>query len=241
MNSMFSIFKNYPELVYGFTGKNDGSMKIFDAENQTEDETHRQNKKNYFAKVGIDFKDLVQANLVAGNKVCTVSDGDKGKFIDNADALITSSKDIFLGITSADCFPIYFYNPENKTIALAHAGWRGIIKNIIGETLNKLDPDKIFRGKILICVGPGIRLCCYDIKDEVADEFGKDYGKFITYKDDKVFVDLPGVIKHQLMSLGISENHIEDSEECTYHSGKHFSWHKERDKMKQNMAYFGIK
>lgn len=241
MKLFFSIFKNYPELVYGFTERKDGSMKIFDAENKTENKVHRQNKKRYFAKLGIDFKDLIQANLVAGNKVCAVSDSDKGKFIDDTDALVTSFRDIFLGITSADCFPLYFYNPENKTIALAHAGWRGIVKNIIGKTLDKLDPDKIFRDKILVGVGPGIRLCCYDVKDEVANEFGKNYSKFVASKGAKVFIDLPEIIKYQLTSLGITENHIEDSGKCTCHSGKHFSWHKERDKMKQNMAYFGIK
>jgi len=241
MSLKFSIFDKFPELVYGFTEKNDGSMKIFDAEKQVEDQSHKENKKRYFEKIKANFKDLIQANLVAGNRVVVVSKKDKGKFIENTDALITCGQGIFLGITVADCFPIYFYNPVNKKIGLAHAGWRGIAKNIAAKIIEKLEPDKNKLKNILVGIGPGIRKCHYDIKPEVEAEF-EEYKEFISNESEKVFIDLPQIIKYQLQTQGILKGNIEDCQECTFcKDKKYFSWRRERNKMKQAMAFIGIK
>jgi YfiH family protein len=237
MKLKFSIFESYPELIYGMTQKKDGPMKIFDAEKQKEIETHKSNKEKYFAKLEFKLADLVQGNLAAGNKVFEVLNKN-GKFIDDTDALATKKKNIVLGITVADCFPIYFYEPESGLIALAHSGWRGTAKNIAGETIKKINiPARSF----LVGIGPGIRSCHFDVKEEVLKEF-KDYPKFISQRDGKSFIDLPGIIKYQLISAGIKEENMEDCGECTFClDEKYFSWRREHDKMAQGLAYIGLK
>lgn len=237
----FEIFNKYPELIYGFTEKQDGSMKIFDVKNQKEEESHRDNKRKYFSRIGVSLNDLVGASLVGGNNVYIVSGSDKGKIIDNTDALATLNKNVFLAITVSDCFPVYFYEPNVGIAAIAHAGWRGIAKNIIEKTLEKIDPKKEYRKNILVGIGPGIELCHFDVKNEVVEKF-KNYPDFIIKKNNKVFVSLPGIIKHQLLEEGILENNIEISEDCTYCSdNKYFSWRRDKTKMMQGSAYIGIK
>ena len=54
------------------------------------------------------------------------------------DALVTSDNSLILGITAADCLPIIFYDPKNHVIGIAHAGWKGLVKGVIQNTLNKM-------------------------------------------------------------------------------------------------------
>jgi len=215
MTLRFKIFDKYPELVYGYTEKKDGSMKLFDVEKRIVNKIHRQNKKKYFSKLGINLNELVGASLIGGNDVRIASKKEKGKIIDDADALVTYNKNIFLTITVADCFPVYFFEPNTKIIALAHAGWRGVAKNIVIQTLKKIDPQKELRKSILVGIGPGIKSCCYDIEEKFLKNF-KKYPKFIFRKNNKVFIDLLGIIKLQLLKEGIFCNNIELSKDCTY-------------------------
>ena len=53
------------------------------------------------------------------------------------DALVTSDKSLILGITTADCLPIIFYDPKNQVIGIAHAGWKGLVKGVIQNTVKK--------------------------------------------------------------------------------------------------------
>lgn len=241
MSLNFSIFELYPELVYGFTEKEHGSMKIFDAEKQKEVEAHRKNKKKYFSALGVGLEEIVGASLIGGDAVEGVSQKDRGKIIDNTDSLWTKDDNTFLAITVADCFPVYFYNPKDGTIALAHAGWRGVAKNIIKKTLDNINLDKKTRVNMVAGIGPGIGKCHFDVKEEVLEKF-KAYPEFINRTGGKVFIDLLGIIKNQLKKEGILEKNIETGGGCTFcQKDQYFSWRRDKEKITQGLAYIGVK
>ena len=51
-------------------------------------------------------------------------------------------KKIIIGILTADCVPILFYDPKTKIIGCAHAGWKGALNGIIENTIEKFSEMK---------------------------------------------------------------------------------------------------
>ena len=74
-----------------------------------------------------------------------------------ADALVTKEKDIALGICTADCQAALFFDRENKVIASAHAGWKGLVQNIYKNVISLMISE--FHSKpqnILVCISPSL-------------------------------------------------------------------------------------
>lgn len=119
----FPLFEKFPKLQYGLSEKKDGSMRLFN--DFSKDQTILKNREIYFSQPGISLDRLVSADLVHGNNIQMVNKNQAGKIISNTDAIVTNTENLFLTITVADCFPVYFYEPVSKVVALAHIGWRG--------------------------------------------------------------------------------------------------------------------
>ncbi|MEO0225492.1 MAG: polyphenol oxidase family protein, partial [candidate division WOR-3 bacterium] len=83
------------------------------------------------------------------------------------DGLVTSRRDIFIGLKVADCLPIYFIAKDR--IGIVHAGWKGTLNKIALKMLDKFDKKPVyFFGA---CIGP----CCYSIDKDRYDLFKKDF------------------------------------------------------------------
>jgi len=136
-----------------------------------------------------------------------------------ADAVITGKKGILVGVQVADCVPVLLYDKLQGVIAAVHAGWRGtaqeILKGAIRAMQERFDSSS---DKILVAIGPSIRQCCYEVGDEVATSVRNVTGKGDYYikKSNKCFIDLSSANKIQALSMGISEENIWQSDECTF-------------------------
>jgi len=79
---------------------------------------------------------------------------------EQADAILTDSKDVSLFMQFADCVPILIYDPKNNIIGIVHAGWQGTVKRIVQNAVKYLtdmyviievdDKLKEIRSEILI-------------------------------------------------------------------------------------------
>lgn len=234
----FEIFDNFSEICYGMTEKKDGFMNMDDSE-EKEFNLIAEGNRNRFIKNSIKGK-LVVPYQVHGADVKIVSgNNNEEKII--ADGLVAAVSGVTLSITVADCFPVYFYDSTKKIIGIAHCGWRGIIKNIVKNTINKLkesfssDPKDIYLG-----IGPGIRSCHFAIKDDIIEQFG-DYENFIKNEGDGSYkVDLEAIIVRQAREEGMVR--IESSGICTYcESDRYFSYRRDKSVKKVMMAYIGLK
>lgn len=238
----FSIFEPFPELIYGISEKQDGSMKLLNSKTEF-DSANATNRKTYFSKFGISSGRLVLAWLVHGNNIQLVEDRDAAKIFRKTDGLITTTPNLILTITASDCFPIYFYFPSAGLISLVHAGWKGIVNGIIKEALQKI--SNITRNKInklLVGIGPGIQQCHFEVtKNEL--KYFKKWPQAIIKQKNKIFVDLSEIISRQLQDFGIPANHIEKNIECTFClKNKYFSYRRgEPESLKAMIAYIGIK
>lgn len=207
--------------------RKDGSMKIF------EYDKNKKNRDNFLVKNGISGENVFAAEIVHGSNVAII--GKKSpRFIKNADALVTK-EEVFLMVTIADCVPVYFYDEKNKVIGLAHAGWRGIISGIIGNTLDKMLSLGARVEETSIVMGPGIRECRFEVREDVVAKF-KNYSEFIIQKEEKIFINLFGVAKKQLLDFGIKEENILDYGECTFENKeKFFSYRRDKPEVVEAM------
>jgi len=64
-----------------------------------------------------------------------LSASERKEYLNGVDALITKLPNICIGVTTADCVPLLFFDPVQKVVAAAHAGWRGTCGRIAGKTI----------------------------------------------------------------------------------------------------------
>ncbi|NTW22906.1 peptidoglycan editing factor PgeF [Candidatus Falkowbacteria bacterium] len=225
-------------IVWGISGKGDGRMKML----ETSDEEARENRGRFFGQLGLAPENIVSAGLVHSNRVAAIKDA-LVPVIAETDALVTDRKGLVLSLTVADCAPLYFYDPKRQAVGLAHAGWKGVVGNIGGETVARLRSEFGSQSAdIMVLVGPHIRKCHFEVQEDVASQFA-DFGDSMESRDDKTYIDLSAVILKQLAAAGVREENISLSPECTFcEDNKYFSYRRDKPARLEAMAaYIGLK
>lgn len=199
-------------------------MKVQDPH---EDLVAIKNRRSFCRDNGVPYKDLVSALVTHGTEVVVVDDVEQ-TFYKNTDALVTKKKGIFIALTVADCFPVFFSDPKNNVIAVAHAGWRGIVKKIVGRTVEVMIKEGAESQEIRVALGPGISQVNFDFHyKEMIQEFGHySQDKYISKGSsmDKVKINLQQMILDQVDDLGVIPTNINYCAECTFDDdGKFFS------------------
>lgn len=170
------------------------------------------NREAYAKWFDVDPEKLVFASQCHGINIETVQK--PGEFAD-VDGFMTQTPGLLLNVSIADCFPVWFHDVKTGWIAVNHCGWRGISKGIHKNQVQKFLEKGSQIEDIQVVIGPGIRLCHFEVGGEVAEFFPL---KFIKESETigKFFVDLPGVIRHDLLNLGIWQKNISDLDRCTF-------------------------
>jgi YfiH family protein len=142
----------------------------------------------------------------------------KGSSIEG-DAAFTRTEREVLGVMTADCFPVMLYSEKDRSLALVHAGWRGLANGIIEKTAAH------FSQISTVWLGPGIRQCHFEVGFELKDQFQEQC--FVQdSKNASLMLDLPRVIRDKCKALGISR--VLDDGRCTYcESGMFFSYRRD--------------
>ena len=172
----------------------------------------RAHRGDFLEALGVDPASLVLAKQVHGVNCVKARREGVGGFIGEADALWTDEPGIPLGVLTADCIPVFFWNAASQTIAIAHAGWRGLYGTIISRVVEEVFPGS--RRPFQAAFGPAIRKCCYEVGPEFRDSFGPHYRSNLEPQNGG-FVDLIGVARQQLRACGVQDDQIYDSQICT--------------------------
>jgi len=216
------LFEN-ESIAIIFSEKSDGDM-LFKVNDSPLNEKIKLNRQKFFQKNNIDAGRLVNIYGRHGSDVFKVEEKDLSSGaleaktrIEDYDGLITNIKNSYLMVTGADCFPIFFYDPLKNVIGIAHCGWRGILDKLPAKIIEKFKNDfNSNPNNIEVWIGPGIKSCHYDVPQERADLFLKDYKEYIIIKDDEIFLDLTGIIVLQLTGAGIRPEKITTHPDCTF-------------------------
>lgn len=187
-----------------------------------------------------------------------------------ADGLITATPELLLGIQTADCLPIILVDRKHRAVGVFHAGWRGTIKRIVEKGIGAMRLNFGTKPRDLIAaIGPGIHSCCYEVGQEVRDQFESQfaYGAnlfreveefnevrekypmlFLTARapghsvlPKKIYLDLVEANRQQLLNLGVPAKNIEASPLCTScNTDRLFSYRAEKGKTGRMMAVVRI-
>lgn len=143
------------------------------------------------------------------------------------DGLITRVPETFLAALGADCPVLVLVAPERGGIGVAHCGWRGILKSFPESFLKKYrEVVEAAPEQIRIAISPSIHSCCYEVKEDLIDLFGREFGpsiaSFILTHRSRYYLDLQSLIINRLITTGIPRSNIEDSRVCTSCSNRLF-------------------
>ena len=169
----------------------------------------RKNIEIVCKKIGCNKNNLVLLDQIHSNNVHKISKIPKKKL--KGDSLITNKKGIALGILTADCAPVFIYDPVNNLISALHAGWRGAYKKIVSTTLKKFKSSGSNFKDLIVVIGPCIGNENYEVRNDFLNKFINQENcniKFFKIKKNKIYFSLKDHIKEQLMKFGVKNIEI---------------------------------
>ena len=187
------------------------------------------------------------------------------------DGLITATPGLLLAIQTADCLPIILVDPKRRAVGVFHAGWRGTLNRIVEKGVGEMRRYFGSRARDLkAAIGPGIHSCCYEVGQEVRDQFASQFAYaaklfreieeadpvrekypmlFLTARapghsdlPKRIFLDLVEANRQQLLAVGLPAKGIEASPLCTYcRTDLLFSYRAEKGRTGRMMGVVGIR
>lgn len=212
----------------GVSSQNYLSSLNFGWDRGDDEENVKENYKRMCKALHADYRKLVLSDQVHESKVAYVDEryaaGEKiEKKLKKTDGMVTDKKGLVLATSYADCVPLFFVDTKNKVIGSSHSGWRGTVARIGEKTVKKMEECFGTDVNDLICiVGPSICQDCYEVSEDVAVEFEKEFGNHkgtILRKNsqtaDKYMLNLWEANRVQLIEAGVPDKNIHISGLCT--------------------------
>lgn len=145
----------------------------------------------------------------------------------HADAIVTCTPNLAIGITTADCGPVLFADPKAGVIGAAHAGWKGALTGVLESTIAAMEKLGAERNGIIAAIGPLIRQRSYEVGAEFVERFtaaDPGYAAFFvaSERDGHAMFDLAGFIRARLAQAGVLM--IDDLGNDTYTDDRFFSY-----------------
>lgn len=127
-----------------------------------------------------------------------------------ADALVSATPGLALGILTADCAPVLFADAEAGVVGAAHAGWKGALNGVLEATIDAMEALGADRSDISVTIGPCISQRNYEVGLEFFENFmaeDPDYARFFAQgrNPDHYQFDLPSFCLHRLRGAGVGE------------------------------------
>lgn len=145
-----------------------------------------------------------------------------------ADALVTNTPGLAIGVATADCGPVLFADPEARVIGAAHSGWKGAISGVLQNTVAAMTSLGATPQNITAVLGPTISQSAYEVGPEFHIRFlevFEGHGRYFkpSGRDGHFLFDLPAFITGCLHDLDLAS--VENLNLCTYaHETRFFSY-----------------
>lgn len=217
------ILSTFDNLSHGFFSAYDNGGESLNAafsSNENEVEVKARRSQMIYTMTGSQPTPLITLNQVHGNKVITIDKDWESTKLHPADGLVTNLPGLALGILTADCAPILFYDPESRVIGACHAGWRGAVLGIIENTIDAMQDMGANKSSTIAVLGPTIQQENYEVGPEFplkvlrGSHMFSDFFKKSPKNSGHFLFDLPQYIKNLILEYGI--NTIENSSIDTY-------------------------
>lgn len=232
--------------LHGFTTRRGGgSSGPFDSFNLglssgDEPKLVEANRDLLLSELGFTREQVCAFNQVHGARVLT---GAPSWFTEDADAVTSDDPNLLLVVSSADCLPLLFHDPETGAVAAAHCGWRSTVKGLAGLVVAALAERYGAKAERLrVAIGPGVAGACYQVGHEVKVEFAAADFPAEVFAADAVVgrhrLDLVAANRWVLEGAGVKAGHIEESGLCTHcESGAFYSYRRDRGRTGRHWAF----
>lgn len=257
------VYLTYPLLeetgavVHGFSTRLGGVSKgVCSSMNLSfsrgdEEEAVYENYHRIAEAVGFPYESIVCSDQTHTTNVIKVGKEDRGsgflfpRSYHDVDGLITNEPEVTLATFYADCVPLYLVDPVKKAIGLSHSGWRGTVGKIGKITVEAMERE--FGSKpedILAAIGPSICQECYEVSEDVAEEFRKIYSQdlwkeiLLDKGNEKYQLNLWEACRQNFLEAGVLSEHIILPEICTCCNPEFLFSHRASHGKRGNLAAF---
>lgn len=178
------------------------------------------------ASAGVEPARLFSVKQVHGARVVEAANATPES---EADALWTDVPGSAVGVRTADCLPILIEDPRGR-VAAVHAGWRGVIAEIVARTVEQLVERGGEVGELRFAIGPCIQRCCFEVDGDLPARFEAAFGKEVVVAQPaggRPHLDLPLAVMKTLERLGVPAGHVVALPQCTSCDARFFSHRRE--------------
>jgi len=127
-----------------------------------------------------------------------------GQECGDVDALFTRTASIPIAVVTADCVPVLMAHRSGEAVAAIHAGWRGTRAHILRALWDQLSSQGEKPQDWVAAIGPSIGPCCYEVSEELANDFAQEFaafGKDLAVPRHRI-LDLPAINAMELKKIG---------------------------------------
>ena len=222
------------------------------------DENVQSNFERMAAALGVDKNCMCLSQQTHTTNVRVMTKEDAGNGIvrplpyTDVDGMITDVKGMTLVTFYADCVPLYFYDPVKQVIGLSHSGWRGTVGKIGKNTIELMCKTYGCNiSDVKCCIGPSICKDCYEVSEDVIEQFEAAFGKDLVHESGmvipstlhpgepgKYMLDLWKANETVFLEAGISRENIEITDYCTHCRPELFYSHRIMGAKRGSLAAF---
>lgn len=225
------ILSALPGIRHGFGTREGGvSQGIYASLNcgtgSKDDQKHvAENRARLAASVGAGPGRLVTPYQVHSPDVVVAEQPWSRANAPKADGIVTREPRLAIAVSTADCVPVLFADPQADVVGGAHAGWRGAFSGVLEATLDAMVELGAERGRICVSIGPAISQMAYEVGEEFEDRFlAADAGNSRFFRREeaggKPRFDLTGYVAARLDAAGAGT--VENLDLCTYYDSDRF-------------------
>jgi len=176
----------------------------------------QENRRRVADAIGVDATRLVIINQVHGRDVVNANEANAESA---GDVIVDFGDGFAIAVLVADCVPILLVDEDSPTLAVVHAGWRGLHSNVLESALEHFE----HHDAVHAFLGPSISAASYQVGPEVAEHFSDVPAALTPDTDDRSRLDLRAVAVSQLRALSVTEEHITVASQSTDGGATFFS------------------
>jgi len=208
---------NYKDLFHAFSTKDEGNMANAILGKTADFKKVLESRENFLDKLGIPIDHCICMQVLGEDKFEVADPSSAGASLKDykkaikTDALITDKSGLYLFLLTADCAPVILFDRVRKTLCLVHVGWKGADLEIVKKVLRKLKDLYGSEPKDLVAgIGPAARRNSY-IKENPSQISDIKWQPFLEKATNGGYkVDFIGLLKKQLLDVGIKGENIFD-------------------------------
>jgi polyphenol oxidase len=186
-----------------------------------------ENRRRMAEQMGVTPQHFLTLFQIHSPDVAVASAPWEGAARPRADAIVTRTEGLAIGVTTADCGPILLVDPNARVIGAAHAGWKGALTGVVESTVDAMEKLGADRAGIVAAIGPLIRQHSYEVGGEFVERFVEADAENALFfipssRAGHAMFDLAGFIRMRLENAGVLM--IDDVGLDTYSDERFYSY-----------------